>query len=328
MKNISILIISILISVSLAYSISEKFFFERFFEEKSIAHGYWPKDQNLSEADFGERGIDIVHIRETSEDNNQITNNSDVRIAFISDSFGWGNGVRFKNTVSQQLEKKLANAGISNTVLSLSMGGDSILDHLAKVDILEKSEKIDVFVFLIVNNDLLLRPSDNFYPSNVYSEVIAECQLENPDDQVVRHPPWDSIGNNGQEEVYSRYLKSFEGISNKCIFEKSLDRIKEKLNDRAIFVISDYNEEKDGEWSFIINILNEHKIEYINPAKGKELTQYSKCWQDKEALKKCFWVTKNDSHPSPKLHQMYSELLIDYLENSNNKPNIEEILKN
>lgn len=313
--------LSFLFSILAVFVIAERYFFTIFFESKSSAHGYWPEDKNLSIADFGKRGEDVLYLKRLAqeEDIDATFHTSDSRrkIAFISDSFGWGNGLRFKYAPSEQLEKRLRHLNKNFEVLSLSMGGESLLDHAVKADILNRADNIEYYIFLIVDNDFLLTPSDDFYPSEVYKNIISECEKQFQDKKVIRHPPWNALAEDKKRSAEEAYELSYKSDPNICIFEKSLDLILTKTEGKSIFVISDYQEHKSQVLQLIIDIFNKHKVQYIDSYRGKENPKYRSCWEDEQSLKKCFWVTKNDSHPSPLLNQMYTDLIMDHFRSMN-----------
>ena len=57
--NVSLLLVTVLITIKFALWISEAYFFDKFYYYKSLKHGYWIHDKRLSLEDFDERAEDI-----------------------------------------------------------------------------------------------------------------------------------------------------------------------------------------------------------------------------------------------------------------------------
>lgn len=315
-----VIILSILLSCLFCYLIAETFFFGFFFEQKSIMHGYWREGKVLDESSFGDRGKDIVYLRNLALTNFSEEDDSEeiLKIAILGDSYAWGNGNRLNDIFPTILEKKLSKILSSKTrVYNFSMGGDSLLDHAAKLDILKRNEKkMDFYIILLVANDLMLRPSDNFYKSDIYESIISYCESLNPSEQIVRHPSWDLPIEEKNRLVIENHYASFESQINKCIFKKSLENIKIMTNNQAIFLISDYHKEKGSQWEMIINFLSDANIVYVDSKNGVNLKKYSHCWTSEESLKKCFWVTPKDGHPSALMHNLYADLTMNIVLNN------------
>lgn len=306
-------ILSILLSCLFCYLIAETFFFGIFFEQKSLMHGYWREGEVLDEASFGERGKDIIYLRNLAMANSSEEDSHEeaFKIAIFGDSYAWGNGNRLNNIFPLILEKELSETlSGESRVYNFSMGGDSLLDHAAKLEILERNKKeMDLYVILLVINDLMLRPSDDFYKSGVYESIINYCESLSPNEQTIRHPAWDLPLEEKNLLVIKNHHASFESQVNKCIFKESLKSIKAMTNNQVIFLVSDYHKEKGSQWNMIMDFLSEENVNYIDSQSGVNLKKYAYCWVDEEHLRKCFWITPKDGHPSAILHNLYADLI-------------------
>lgn len=175
--KIGMSLIAVLISYQAIYWIAENYFFDKFFYHKSIKHGYVLQNKDFYSKDFGERSEDNVELRNrvfnTSFNQNKVLGSSNTfNIAIIGDSLVWGVGIRDDQRFAKILEYKLDSIQPTN-VLSFSNSGDNIFDHLIKYELVENSYDIDLYIFALVNNDLLLQLNGKIIQS-FYEKMIAQ----------------------------------------------------------------------------------------------------------------------------------------------------------
>ncbi len=235
-----------LVSIVLAYwtasVIAETYFFDKFFYFKSIEHGYWGVEQKFSRESFGERASDLIQLDKDFSVINSgervlgVSSDEIYTIALIGDSYVWGQGVRFEDTVSQLLEKKL-NQYKNTTVLSLGDSGDSILDFLMRYDRAKQTYPIDLYIFVLVQNDFLLK--EDYKEKYKQMLVFRGCQDLFPEQE----PVYD-LSNNWteiiiddpeayQEKLQEKYDQSLRSKLNLCILDHSLQALP---TDNAIFL--------------------------------------------------------------------------------------------
>ncbi len=260
----------------LCYFIAEKYFFDKFFYQKSINHGYW-KTNNLLR--YGERSMDIISLNSGNYIN---LSDNNFKIAVIGDSMVWGQGLRNNQRFVKILSDKLNQIKPTN-VMSLAMGGDNIFDHYKKyIDSTNVFGKIDLYIFSLFNNDLLLNP-DNRYHTNEYidSQFNNVCQGKTKlIDKYVQKPPI--------IDTFSRESFNF------CIYNKIIDRFPK---DNAIYLdigslVSQNWPEQNIFIETISSTLSPLSISYkqINQANGYSISQ-------------------KEFHPNALANQMYADIL-------------------
>ena len=317
-KNILLIVTSILsglFAIKMSCFVAEELFFDKFYYYKSIAHGYWNPERHLTLESFGERSHDLVRLttdlKSIDGQKKVFGTDSDksYTIAIVGDSFVWGQGVRFKDTISQLLEKKL-NEYKETTVVSLGSSGDSILDYFIRYEQLEKTNEIDLYVFVLVENDLLLVESRE----EIYKQtpIYQDCQSLFPKQRPIYDMPpeaWDQNSQNKTEMFKNGYMerfdKSWQSPFNVCILEHSL---KSLPTQNAIFFVApyDYNKGEDSTWKIYIESLKKDYKRVLFSTDAKTLPNYEYFWNNPW---KSFRVSNMDGHPSEIAHRMYADLL-------------------
>lgn len=313
---ISLGLLSGLLTIKISYFLAETYFFDKFYYYKSIEHGYWIPGQKLTLENFGERALDLIQL----DKNFQATKNGErileinedeaYTIALIGDSYAWGQGVRFKDTISQLLEKKL-NQYKKTTVLSLGYSGDSILDYFIKYDQLKQTYPIDLYIFMLVENDLLL--VKDYEKRYEQTSIFHDCQSLFPEQK----PIYDLSNNDYELRIFNgsdilekewaeRFEQSWYSELNLCILDQSLQALP---TDNAIFFISLYRDEENSQpqWKTYREYLNKNQKTVLRSADAKTLDDYKRFWKKPS---KYFSVSPKDSgHPSKTAHRMFADLL-------------------
>lgn len=194
-RKIAILLIALFICflvVVCLYFLSEKYFFDKFFYQKSLFHGYyqfWPNevsDWQLVAEKFNQdqRNTDLLNLIYAEESDQEALayftkerNESTFKIAIIGDSMFFGTGVRKNQTISYYLEKQFKNNDKKIRVYNYSFAGDDLLDNYLKYQFVKKHLQPDLIILGLVNNDLIF---DNFtrYPGKkeLYEKLKEFCQ--------------------------------------------------------------------------------------------------------------------------------------------------------
>ena len=295
---------STILSIWLTTILAEKFFFDKFFYYKSIKHGYWVPDKKISFADFGERAKDLLQLEQdygsldTKEDILGVQDDTETyTIAIIGDSFVWGQGLKFEDTISQQLEKELNQYG-NTTVLSLGISGDSILDYAMRFDMVKQIYPVDLYIFVLVDNDLLL--VNHLEEKYKQTSIFHDCQERFPDQKPIYDLPPESYGEIRNE----RLDRSWSLELNLCILNQSL---KSLPTDNAIYFVSQhYHEEDYVSWKTYKDSLEKNQKEMLYVTDGKTLEEYKHFWEDPW---KYFYVSRKDFHPSKIANRMFADLL-------------------
>jgi hypothetical protein len=152
--KIGIAILALIIGIFASQWISEKFFFDKFFYQKSIKYGYILSKRDAKLEDFGKRAADVLTLLKHPEELR--SSQGLFTVAIIGDSFVWGQGIRNQDRFAEVLEKKIKKIRPAR-VLSLALCGDSLYDNYIKYQILIRNGiHVDFFVFGLVDNDLVL----------------------------------------------------------------------------------------------------------------------------------------------------------------------------
>lgn len=319
-KIVLILLISTITSIvayKLAYFIGEKYFFDKLFYRKSTQHGYikagdWKNIASslTREEPLQHRLFDLHDLMyEEEKILGKSTYGEKFNIAIIGDSMTYGLGVKESETFASILEKKL-NKIKPTKVYNYSFPGDDIINNFTKYKKAKETKQIDLFIFSIVDNDLIFNDIDR-YPQNkeAYSEILSLCEKE---------PVFFEYSNIASREkwVEKIYYPSFsEEHSNLCFLEKIISRLNKS---NTLFFSFSYNPDQQdieeakpdsvilksllifSKYNKIIAIDNDGFI--LDPTK-KKLLKYTE-------------ISKIEQHPSKETHKNYAEIIFDEIYNN------------
>jgi hypothetical protein len=275
----------------LAYFIGERYFFDTLFYKKSIAHGYWVNKKNTL-ADFGRRSEDIVNLLSTeNQDNRHVLGtqgDGSFNIAVIGDSFVWGQGLRDEERFVHLLQEKL-DVLRKTKVYSFAWGGDNIFDNFAKYQTIQSTYPIDVYIFFLVGNDLLIK--DLRYQHDATKTVSDYCRALTGGEQVQ-----DSFATSSGPEAFMNVasLCSLDVMSRVYPTEKSI-----------YFYIDDY-----PGFNLYIESFAKTGHYLVSARKAQHIPKYSKyfgAWGAKNESWK--FVSKKDRHSSSIANSMFSDVL-------------------
>lgn len=233
--------ISIFISLLFLYWIGEKYFFDKLFYKKSVAHGYSKDAWNIAANPNISPGLknrvkDITYIKDlyNADDSTNVLGASDSDqnkefvIAIIGDSFVYGMGIREEQRFGELLEKKL-NSLYPTKIYILAQSGDGIIENYAKFNLANKYLKPDLYIFGLVNNDLVFELYDK-YPSqkDLYAEIKQFC----PGEEFMWF--WwkeDFKKESWQDLLINQYASSFlPKYQNVCLLRKIAENITKTSN--------------------------------------------------------------------------------------------------
>jgi hypothetical protein len=285
-------------SYQLSYFIGEKYFFDKLLYKKSVKHGYIDCWEGCEFEKFGKRAEDIQKIYGKSlEPTNRVLGeraDDTYIIAVIGDSITWGVGVRENEAVPALLEKKLSKFK-KTKVLQLGFPADDFLENYIKYKLIQQTNSIDLYVFIIVENDLLFN-REGKYDIELYQKIISECT--GLKDLITYNYYEGTPGYNYTELVYN----SFNNSQNLCVFEKTASLYPKN----SIFF--------DPNWLYSeqLNIyaegLKKEGLKVLFTEKARAYSEYYKYW---EYPNKYFRVSEAESHPSKIAHEMYADLLFE-----------------
>jgi hypothetical protein len=153
----------LLVAIVFAWQITEKYFFDRVFYQKSALHGY-PRDEEQSFNLMGtpkhhwaieQRLTDLRTLWRHEAENTDYPEKFDksvFKVAFIGDSYVYGTGVLGPERISAVLEKKL-NTIQPTKVYAFAQMADDVMDYYANFLLAERRLKPDLYIVSMVWND-------------------------------------------------------------------------------------------------------------------------------------------------------------------------------
>lgn len=307
---VSIIFVSSFLSISLSLWISEKYFFDKFYFNKSVAHGYWPADRTVEFKEFGKRSEDIIltnKIWGEMEKGKVLGKNSEddhiYTISLHGDSYVWGQGVKNSNLLSTQIERQL-NSYYPTEVISMGVSGNSILELYKNSYISNKVYNIDLFIFVPVVNDLLLLNNADY---EEYIPFWTSCKNRYPDlspiyDWTDEEHQYIAEQEDPNKLYEGRVTESWQNDLNLCLLEESLKRIPAE---KSIFFIPDYFYD-DATWEEYLYYIKKYHNNIVYVQESKEIPEYQYLWED---IDKYFYVSEKDHHPSKDAHKMYADII-------------------
>lgn len=304
--------LAIVVSAMVAKYLSETTFFDKFIYYKRVDYGYWIPGKPLKPEDFGERSKDLLALNKAIEFNKTAgtlgasSDPAEYTVAIIGDSYVWGQGVKFSRTVSQLLKKKLM--GYRNVrILSFGNSGDSILDYFLTWQKTKQIYNVDLYIFVLVDNDLMLEPKKRelYEITDIYVSCLRENNSLSPvyryDDNNLDE--WRIQTNNQIEKLKENLLSSWKNPTNLCILSKSLESLR---SEKAIFLVSQYYHEDSEELDTYDRSLKLNSLHTLYFADSKKIIRFQHYWNNPD---KNFTVSARDGHPSQVAHQIFAELL-------------------
>ena len=278
------------------YFIAEKYFFDKFFYQKSVIHGYFPSNNSTQFSDFGDRSKDLISL-----DNSKLKGDpKKYKIVIIGDSHVWGQGIRNEQRFAKLLKNKL-NKIRPTEVFSLGKLGYNTLDYS---QIMIKSSSFfsaDLYIVLPVTNDAIINNE------NQNSPILLNCQKQFPDQTPLYFLQNDQLSNNNLQNYISDQINlSWQNPINTCVVNESLKLFPAS---KTIFLI-DKNYNRDNQQFEIYQQLIYQNNKYqISTEVGKFMNNYKKYFKDNTYSN--FEVSPSDPHPNTLANQMYTDILFD-----------------
>ncbi|MDQ3008424.1 MAG: hypothetical protein M3Q81_02395 [bacterium] len=307
-----LLLVSIFLSILMAYIIAEKNLFDLLFYQKSSLHGYYQDDvSNVATKDklsFAlERRVNDVKFLLSSHESNQVSNKTDeYRVIILGDSITYALGVKTNMRFSNQLEKKLDTIRPTK-VYNLSQPGDDVVDHLAKYRLANRYLPADMYIVALYSNDLI-EVMDNKYPQqeSVYEHLKEKCPGKEFDTRV----PWESIS--GDDLLSQFLLPSFsDEYSNICYYRTVATEI-QTTQPTLFYIVNESSDVRACEVNSDISAESGRMISLIMKDTLKEISTSVESFGSGKIDFKA--VSLRESHPSIDTHkeyanQLYSEII-------------------
>lgn len=304
-----VVILACLVSLTVVQYIAQEFFFDRLIYKKSPIYGYYPPNNEglLQEDHFliQYRTKDLTKFTSGSLNPSVMgaTDSLDYTIAILGDSFAFGVGVKANQTFPTLLEAKL-NKLRPTTVLNLSLGGDSILDHYAKYQLVKQQVDPDLLVVTIVDNDLIIDDPGR-YPGEM--ELYHQLQTMCPGTEFKFD--WDQDPHLSTENMITRAL--FPSISDKytnlCYFGSILNHLPPQ-NTLFFSLMPTPDTTANLDLTDLQYLAGQHAemVRYTLRQLARDYHFSTLSFSNYESYN---WVSKRDGHPSSETHHYYAELL-------------------
>lgn len=303
-KKISILILSTATCLAcylLCLFLAEKYFFDKFFYQKSTIFGYWPS-YNFQTRDIFNQAL------QTNQKDKFVFDKDDYIIAIIGDSYVWGEGIKDNQRLSNLLEKKL-NKIRPTKIISIGIPGDSIFNYFKNYQKLSQIISPNLYIFPLVYNDALIRTYDtngNCLAEPDYQDIQRQCSQKFPK-QTIINEPYCYLTNQGytfnkkadREFIANKFAEawhaSWQNPINLCIVNTSLQKMP---TTNAIYFITEDYQNNDPYYAIL-------KKELSNTSKTVVLSSSGLNGQSLSSLQ----VSQNEPHPSALANQIYTEIL-------------------
>ena len=308
--KISLFLISLILSCIICYFIGERYFFDRLFQNKSNLHGYcvkWPSKYNLT---CKKRIEEYENLRKITYNENVIPSNileattkgaydkAKYTIAVIGDSYVWGLGVRYSQTIPKVLQNKLSKY-YSVNVISLSYPGNAVVDYYVDYLIAEKVYKPDLYIFILVGNDAFIDEPNYLYLQKNFSNLMNYCtdSFPNVDPIIMFGHLWH------RETEFNN--SSWTNKVNMCLVNEVLPLM--PAANAIYFLSDDYFEINNYAYSMYRQTLEKYDKNILSGSQGKYIKKY-KTYFDEANIHKLN-VSAIENHPSAIAIKMYVDIL-------------------
>lgn len=297
-------LISSFVTYKFCRFIAEKYFFDKFFYEKSIDHGYRNFDERIPLFAYGERsfGLRLLLGENTGDDSILNQNNQKFKIIIIGDSYIWGQGLRNSERFSSLLQTKLSQVKPTQ-IISVNKSGWNILDFLSAYQKIIKMYSPDLIIFSLINNDIFISKTDTD------NEIVKKCTALYP--ELTTTYDFDPIlftGKNDLPENEKPYYKitteAWKNPINLCILNSSLKLL--PTFNTIYFIPDDYSNESEFYQTYKKQLSNQNKY-ILTSENGQKLNKYRKYWKDSPWNH--FLISTSEKHPNALANQMYTDIL-------------------
>lgn len=286
-----------------AFTVAEKFFFDKLFYKKSPIHGYSQYNSlNFKNSPWIEKRINDLRLTYAKLEKNiqvlGVKTADEYTIALIGDSMAYGLGVRENESFGRILEKKL-NKLKPTKVYVLALPGDGIVENYAKFLRAKNSGRFDLYIITVFHNDLIYDHADR-YPNEkeTYKYLNSSC----PGEEFIPKKDWGEL--KWDQMLPEVFVPSYSpSFSNHCYFKTAIkDMI--KTTDKLIFFSLDILPEEKPD--ILVNKMYKWTVEnYKNSVVNAGGSIFSIDDSNHEYQK----VSDKENHPSARIHRFYAQVL-------------------
>jgi len=298
---LALMIVSTVVSLFSVKYLAETVYFDKFILNKSTAFGYWPHDDRTTFASFGKRAEDIAYLDQFANKDEypvpaQVLGDVSHKagpftIVVIGDSFAWGQGIRESERFSVLLERQL-NAIAPTKVISLARQGDGLFDNYVKYEIAKYAyPETDLYIFGVVDNDIMLLGGENSYNEKYLQSLIQECGAR----PFLYAPETKEF----PEDMYYQ-----DEYSNYCVMKKIIPQLP-----KGNAVYFDYGSEFFGQFP----THDRRVVRELTQAGLVVMSANSELKQISEDRKSQLYVSNNDSHPGALAHSIFARIFAGYI---------------
>lgn len=181
-----LVVVVLLGAVEFAWRLTERYYFDRVFYQKSPLYGYIPdetKTYNLIGTPkhhwaVEQRLVDLRELWRHEAENTDYPEKFDksvFKVAFIGDSYVYGMGVLEPERISEVLERKL-NTIRPTKVYSFAQMADDVLDYYANFLVAERRLKPDLYIVGMVWNDFEVWGSKHDMQETLRQRLQTVCK--------------------------------------------------------------------------------------------------------------------------------------------------------
>jgi lysophospholipase L1-like esterase len=284
------------------FFLSEKFFFDKLYYQKSFFHGYiTPYNYHFPRV-FGKRGSDIPLVE---DDNFQLAESDKNKfiIVLLGDSFTWGVGIRNNQRYASLLEKKL-NKIRPTKVISLAKPGWNIIEYDSAYQKIVKKVKPSLVIFALVHNDVFINSTSLDDP------IFKHCQQQYPDIKATMAYRYDDVINSSSalaDKVSSFSQISHEGWQNQVNLCNLDSHLLNLPTDKTIYFLTDNYNPQDSLYNIYHERLQMYQKNILSSSIGQYVPQYTPIWDHDPHSS--LTVSKSEGHPNALANQMYADIL-------------------
>lgn len=295
-------ILSLTIGYGIVRRISEIYFFDKFYYQKSIDFGYFyfPPNKERSLKIFGKRSQDVLTLlNNKSPDIKGYTSDDNYTVAIVGDSYVWGAGLKNRDRFPILLERKLSTLR-GTKVYSFGIGGDGILDYYVKYQKIKELYDIDLYVYVLTVNDMLINKDSLFFNDPIAKTILSLCKERYGDFvydyNMSKYPDGEDYGS-----LTKRTIGSF---SNNCVFNEVIKQLNPA---NSFFFFSDeYLEYNTNAFSYYRSLLRQAGFYTLSSLRAKNMEKFRVALENPD---KYLLVSKREAHPSLYANEIFAELL-------------------
>lgn len=304
-------LLSLLLSLLFAGWTAENIFFDKLFYKKSIIHGYWPEGKQITLDMFGARARDMAtlfNLKDAYSGNAEsggraVLGAHDQKkvytIVVIGDSYVWGEGIKNEARFVKILEDSL-NGVRPTRVISLGNSGDNIIENYLKYKIsFRVFSDADLYIFTLVNNDLLFNQRFQYYDSEAGNELIKNCGVP-----VLELLPGET---RLSRQIFTERIAEAtkETSFNWCVFQKILPLLPSR---NAMYFTPDVF--LYPTWDEVNKTIREYERVGLTVFPTRESSV------DNIKIDTRMYVSRRETHPSAYANKMFAEILFEEITNN------------